>query len=77
MAFVENAPKAKLISVGKIMKPGQGGDIDLEPVKSNAVLEDVAHRIMLSEKAVPVTNKQGEIVGSIDKTTIVKVLFEA
>ena len=77
MAFVENAPKAKLISVGKIMKPGQGGDIGLEPVKSNAVLEDVAERIMLSEEAVPVTNKQGEIVGSIDKTTIVKVLFEA
>ena len=77
MAFVENAPKAKLISVGKIMKPGQGGDIGLEPVKSDAVLEDVAHRIMLTEKAVPVTNKQGEIVGSIDKATIVKVLFEA
>ncbi len=76
-AFVENAPKAKLISVGKIMKPGQSGDNGFEPVKSDAVLEDVAQRIMLSEKAVPVTNKQGEIVGSIDKATIVKVLFEA
>ncbi len=40
------------------------------------MLEDVAQRIMLSEKAVPVTNKQGEIVGSIDKATIVKALFE-
>ncbi len=76
-AFVENAPKAKLISVGRVMKPGQGGDNGLEPVKSNAVLEEVAQRIMLSEKAVPVTNEHGEIVGSIDKATIVKVLFEA
>lgn len=75
-AFVENAPKAKLISVGRVMKPGQGGDNGLEPVKSNAVLEEVAQRIMLSEKAVPVTNEHGEIVGSIDKATIVKVLFE-
>ncbi len=76
-AFVENAPKAKLISVGKVMKPGQDGDNGLEPVKSNAMLENVAQRIMLSEKAVPVTNKQGEIVGSIDKATLVKVLFGA
>ncbi len=76
-AFVENAPKAKLISVGTVMKPGEGGDSGLEPVKSNAMLEDVAQQIMLSEKAVPVTNQQGEIVGSVDKTTIIKVLFEA
>lgn len=77
MAFVENAPKAKLISVGKIMKPGQIDDMSLEPVASNAVLEDVAERIMLSEKGLPVTNQQGEIVGSIDKSIIVKVLFDA
>ncbi len=74
-AFVENAPKAKLISVSRVMKPGQGGDNGLEPVKSNALLEEVAQKIMLSEKAVPVTNEQGEIIGSIDKATIVKVLF--
>ena len=75
-AFVENAPKAKLISVARVMKPGQGGDNDVEPIDSDAVLEDVAHRIMLSEKALPVTNQQGEIVGSIDKPTLVKVLFQ-
>ena len=75
-AFVENAPKAKLISVRRVMQPGQGGDNGLTPVDSNAVLEEVAQRIMLSEKAVPVTDAQGEIVGSIDKATIVKVLFE-
>lgn len=73
-AFVENAPKAKLISVGKIMTPGQGGN-GLDPISSSAVLEDVAKRIMLSEKDVPVANKQGEIVGSVSKEKLVKILF--
>ena len=80
-AFVENAPKAKLISVGKIMKLANGTPLDtdstVEPIKSHAILEDVAQRIMLSEKDIPVANKQGEIVGSVNKETFVKVLFRA
>ncbi|MGI9301459.1 MAG: quaternary amine ABC transporter ATP-binding protein [Gammaproteobacteria bacterium] len=74
-AFVENAPKAKLISVGKIMDPGHGGGGNVDPISSSAVLEDVAQRIMLSETDVPVANKQGEIVGSVNKEKLVKVLF--
>ncbi len=78
-AFVENAPKAKLISVGKIMTATNGATVDtdstVEPIKSHAVLEDVAQRIMLSEKDLPVANKQGEIIGSVNKETLVKVLF--
>lgn len=74
-AFVENAPKAKLISVGKIMNPEQNGDSNLEPVSISAVLEDVVQRIMLTEKDVPVVNKQGEIVGSVNKEKLVKALF--
>ncbi len=80
-AFVENAPKAKLISVGKIMLPATGDshieDASVQPVESSAVLEGVAQRIMLSEKAVPVIDPQGNIVGSIDKKTVAKVLFRA
>jgi glycine betaine/proline transport system ATP-binding protein len=74
-AFVENAPKAKLISVGKIMNPGSNVTSDAEPVSVSAVLEDVAKQVMLSESDVPVVNKQNEIVGSINKEDLVKVLF--
>ena len=74
-AFVENAPKAKLITIAKIMVPGQAADSSVEPINSGAVLEDVAQRIMLSEKDVPVINKQGEIVGSVNKEKLVSVLF--
>ena len=74
-AFVENAPKAKLISVGKIMTPGTKVTGDAEPVSVSAVLEDVAKQVMLSESDVPVVNKQDEVVGSINKESLVKVLF--
>ena len=74
-AFVKNAPKAKLISVGKIMSQTNGADTTEEPIQSRAVLEDVAKRIMLSEKDLPVVNRQGDIVGSINRETFVKALF--
>jgi len=75
-AFVENAPKAKLITVGKVMNPEVRESAEgVEPIKENAVLEDVAQRIMLSGEDVPVVNKKGEIVGTLGKEKLVKVLF--
>ena len=74
-AFVKNAPKAKLISVAKIMGAADLADTTEEPVQSRSVLEDVAQRIMLSEKNLPVSNKQGEIIGSINKEALVRTLF--
>jgi len=87
-AFVEDAPKAKLISVGKIMQtsPDTGsGSPDHSaaiasgetPVLATAVLEDIAQRVMLSDKPVPVANDAGAIVGSIGREQLVRVLFEA
>ncbi len=74
-AFVENAPKAKLISVGRIMNEVGAVDTSQEPVMANAVLEDVAKRIMMSEKALPVKDKEGTLLGSIDREKLVSVLF--
>jgi glycine betaine/proline transport system ATP-binding protein len=74
-AFVKNAPKIKLISVGKIMGEVKETDSAIEPIDSRSVLEDVAQKIMLSEKDLPVANKQGQIIGSISKETFVKTLF--
>jgi glycine betaine/proline transport system ATP-binding protein len=74
-AFVENAPKAKLITVGKIMGSPDSADASAQPVLAGAVLEDVAQRVMLSAVPVPVTNKLGQLVGSIDRAKLVQVLF--
>lgn len=74
-AFVENAPKAKLVTVGKIMNELGSVDTATEPVLVGAVLEDVAKRVMMSESAIPVSNKEGKLVGSIDREKLVSVLF--
>lgn len=74
-AFVENAPKAKLISVGRIMNEPGSVDTSQEPVMATAVLEDVAKRIMMSEKPLPVKDKEGTLLGSIDREKLVSVLF--
>lgn len=81
-AFVEDAPKAKLISVGKIMSPMSGAadfalDNTNQPVSSDAVLQDVAQQVMIAEKPVPVVNQQGEPVGMITRERLAKALFKA
>ncbi len=73
--FVTNAPRAKLISVRKIMQAANGVDKSLEPLKDSDKLEDVAQRVMLSEKALPVVNAAGEVVGSVSREALAKVLF--
>jgi glycine betaine/proline transport system ATP-binding protein len=74
-AFVENAPKAKLISVGKIMNSAGSVDSTQEPLRMGAVLEDVAKRVMMSEAAIPVVDKEGQLVGSLDREKLVGILF--
>jgi len=74
-AFVKNAPKDKLVSIGKIMIPGAGGDSQDEPVDSRAVLADVADRILLSQKDLSVADEAGNIVGRVTRERLVDVLF--
>jgi glycine betaine/proline transport system ATP-binding protein len=73
--FVTNAPRAKLISIRKIMSAVGDVDQTQDPINELTMLEDAAKRIMLSEKALPVVNAEGEIIGSITRESLVKVLF--
>lgn len=74
-AFVENAPKAKLITVGKIMEAHGATDSSVEPLMAGAVLEDVAKRVMMSESPIPVSDKAGQLIGSLGREKLVQVLF--
>ncbi len=72
--FVTNAPRAKLISVRSVM----GARLKTKPsasVNADAMLEDIAQQVMLSSKAHGVVDASGELVGSINKEQLVKVLF--
>jgi len=76
--FTKEAPRGKLITVGAIMLPA--GDAaaaagDTEPVAMDAVLNEVAPRVLATERAVPVRDEDGRIVGRIDRERLVEALF--
>ncbi len=73
--FVENAPKAKLVSVHRVMGDINGVDRDLDPVNEFDKLEDVVGRVMLSEADIPVAGADGEIVGSLSRERVVRALY--
>ncbi len=73
--FVTNAPKAKLISVRRIMIAANGVDLSAEPIEETSRLEDVAERIMLAEKPLPVIDSEKRVVGSVGREQLAKVLF--
>jgi len=75
--FVENAPKAKLVSVHRVMGAINGVDRDLQPVNEFDKLEDVVGRVMLSEADIPVAGAGGEIVGSLSKEQVVRALYRS
>ncbi|MFT5896416.1 MAG: glycine betaine/proline transport system ATP-binding protein, partial [bacterium] len=50
-------------------------DSTQEPLRMGAVLEDVAKRVMMSEAAIPVVDKEGQLVGSLDREKLVGILF--
>jgi glycine betaine/proline transport system ATP-binding protein len=73
--FVKHAPKAKLITAQKIMEPAIGTNYAQNAIRSTDVLQDIAARIIRSEKALPVVDQNGLIVGHVGKEKIARALF--
>ena len=73
--FVNNAPRAKLISVRRVMEAANGIDKSSDVIQEDDVLESVAQKVMLSSAPVAVIDTAGEIVGSLSKERLVGILF--
>ena len=73
--FVNNAPRAKLISVRRVMEAANGIDKSSDVIQEDDVLESVAQKVMLSSAPVAVIDAAGEIVGSLSKERLVGILF--
>ena len=73
--FVKNAPRAKLISVGRVMGAARAADRKAEPLLETAKLETIAKRLLSSEKPLPVADAAGRITGSLSREQLVKVLY--
>lgn len=78
--FVQYAPRAKLITTQKIMAPASPGDISLDTdqiqIKNTDVLEKIARRVIESDRALPVVNAAGLLVGQVSREHLAKALFQ-
>ena len=75
--FTEDAPKTKVITVGSVMRPLDRETQLGEPVSLSTVLDDILPRLLASPDEVCVANKQGEVVGVVDRERVAAILGES
>ena len=73
--FVRHAPKARLITVQKIMHPFSGEESVQGAILQTDLLQDIAARVIQAEQALPVSDAAGRLVGHVDKEQLARVLF--
>jgi glycine betaine/proline transport system ATP-binding protein len=74
--FTEEVPREKVLKVESIMNTTAGSQpgSDLK-VPKDAILESVAQTILNAQHPVAVVNNTGELVGTIDSSKVISVLF--
>ena len=74
--FTEDAPKAKVITLGSVTRPLDGEAPPDEPVSASAVLEDVLPRLLASPGELGVVDDQGQLTGVVDRERVAALLGE-
>jgi glycine betaine/proline transport system ATP-binding protein len=72
--FTKHIPRAKVLTIGSVMTPGEAEGNVAGRIPAAARIEDVADRIESSERPFAVTDGEDRVVGSIGRQTIVDVL---
>jgi glycine betaine/proline transport system ATP-binding protein len=73
--FVRHAPKARLVTVQRIMEPAAPGADARNAVRRTDVLQEVAARVICAERPLPVIDGAGAVVGQVGKEQLARVLF--
>src|SRR5690606_39757470 len=78
--FVQHAPRAKLIRTQRIMAPAKPGDISLaggqDLIRNTDILEKIARRVIEADRAVPVVDAAGALVGQVSREHVAGALFQ-
>ena len=78
--FVQHAPRAKLIRTQSIMAPAKPGDISLaggqDVIRNTDVLEKIARRVIEADRALPVVDAAGALVGQVSREHVAGALFQ-
>ena len=72
--FTRKIPRARVLTVRAVMGPR--GSAAGEPIPDNSLVHEAAERVLATEQPLPVANAGGEVVGSLDRDAVIRVLLE-
>jgi glycine betaine/proline transport system ATP-binding protein len=74
--FTEEVPREKVLKIEAVMDPfDPEEDMSDLKVQKDAIIETVAESILNARRAVTVVDENGEAVGSLHSSKVVKILF--
>ena len=74
--FTEDVPREKVLKIESIMDPSNQNSSQLIKISKDEIIENVAELILNSKELLTVIDpKKNKIVGSINPSKVVKVLF--
>lgn len=76
--FTQDVPRAKVLTAESIMQPANGTEISSEEtVECDTKLETLIPRISLGDGLLTVVDKEGTVIGVLDRHTVLMALGEA
>ena len=74
--FTQEVPREKVLKIEAVMDPYKGDEkLSSLQVSKDAIIETVAEEVLSQQKPVAVLNNKGKIVGVLNCSTILHVLF--
>ena len=73
--FTEEVPREKVLKIEDIMDKVNNENLGELKVSKNAIIEDVAEKILTQEKLVSVTNENNQIIGTVHPSKIINTVF--
>ena len=74
--FTNDVPREKVLRCGDVMEKHAGkARLSNITVASEAIIKTVVEAVLNEEYPVPVTGKYGDVVGVLNKKTIIHLLF--
>jgi len=73
--FTRNVSRLKVLSVDSVMKPPLAAPLS-DAIETGTMVRDVVERVLSSESPLGIASLSGEIIGSIDRNTVIKVLLD-
>ncbi len=73
--FTEDVPREKVLKIESIMDKVDTNASGEVAIKNDDIIETVAEKILNSKDVISVVNDKNDVVGSINRSKVIKVLF--